>query len=765
MWKKEETVFFKKGVFLAFGVRRPYFFSSKIFLPMLHLVSLLATLLWRRSAGKMDVSAIHSKEGNDQAKTEAVASTSSTNVTNAPATAATNSEDNSESEPDREKEKDIEILKVTDSEEDCLIDLTTLLSQEKESPTEDICRTQIVHNSPLAEYMARRKKNKNSKTDTKTVSPDSTSKFPDISLNDVVTCSKKYGGTKNQSWSEKRHYHEKSQCCVQVDENSNLGLENRELSPTIMGERRASFSLSPTFKRKMKPFTECFKDYREGCYKMPIYSETTMQPAEKRKHSSSIQEHVIVIDSSSSSEQSSPCTSRKKYKKTLTRMWEWSDFGLKYRQKRSEYPGVEFSIMSYNLLAQDLLESHPHLYANSNWEVLVWEYRRARLLEEIDEHLPDIMCLQEVQCNHYDDFLKPKLEKRGYFGIYCKKSGNQSDGCATFFKVMKFELLNFRQVFYQKGGILDRCNVGLIVSLKPKASVPNLDSSELYVANTHLLFNPRRGDVKLAQLIILFAELDKVAYKCHLNSNTVIYHPTIVCGDFNFEPFCHIYDLIASRYLHYEGLQIQEMAGMSRSYSGRDNYLTKDFFPSYLNITNSCQFAETVKERNLKEASKLLKKSSVCAEQSKNTKEKPSKSTVSDNSPKHSPQSRDISVPPGLEEMLTPMSSGEISHYFNFVSTYKHVIKHEKHFKVEVTSYHEFTCATTDYIFYNVDRTSTHSKKNRGRLGNSSVPEGRLKLLCRYGLFSREDVKKMDKLPNAEFGSDHFSLIVHFLLT
>lgn len=264
----------------------------------------------------MDVSAIHSKEGNDQAKTEAVASTSSTNVTNAPATAATNSEDNSESEPDREKEKDIEILKVTDSEEDCLIDLTTLLSQEKESPTEDICRTQIVHNSPLAEYMARRKKNKNSKTDTKTVSPDSTSKFPDISLNDVVTCSKKYGGTKNQSWSEKRHYHEKSQCCVQVDENSNLGLENRcELSPTIMGERRASFSLSPTFKRKMKPFTECFKDYREGCYKMPIYSETTMQPAEKRKHSSSIQEHVIVIDSSSSSEQSSPCTSRKsKYK-------------------------------------------------------------------------------------------------------------------------------------------------------------------------------------------------------------------------------------------------------------------------------------------------------------------------------------------------------------------------------------------------------------------------------------------------------------------
>ena len=347
----------------------------------------------------------------------------------------------------------------------------------------------------------------------------------------------------------------------------------------------------------------------------------------------------------------------------------------------------------------------------------------------------------------------------GYLGIYCKKSGHQSDGCATFFKVMKFELLNFRQVFYQKGGVLDRANVGLIVSLKPKTSIPSLDSSELYIANTHLLFNPRRGDVKLAQLILLFAELDKAAYKCHLNSNTIIYHPTIVCGDFNFEPFCNIYKLIVSRYLHYEGLLVREMAGTSESDYGRDYYLPKDFFPSYLYITNSCQFAETVKERNLKEASKLLKESSLPADQLENTKEKPSDEEA-ENSQQSSPP-----VPPGLEEMLTPLNAGEVNHFFNFVSTYEHVTKDKRYCKVEVTSYHNRTCSTTDYIFYNVDKKVTRSKKSRAHSGSGSVTEGRLKLLRRYGLFSTEEVRKMDRLPNAQLGSDHFSLLAHFLLT
>lgn len=32
----------------------------------------------------------------------------------------------------------------------------------------------------------------------------------------------------------------------------------------------------------------------------------------------------------------------------------------------------------------------------------------------------------------------------------------------------------------------------------------------IFVGNTHLLFNPRRGDVKLSQLGLLFANMQKV---------------------------------------------------------------------------------------------------------------------------------------------------------------------------------------------------------------------------------------------------------------
>lgn len=499
----------------------------------------------------------------------------------------------------------------------------------------------------------------------------------------------------------------------------------------------------------MKPFQECFEGYRANCFQEPTSPELPTQQKEKRKYSC-IEEPVSIIDLTSEeiSTSKETSTSRKRSKQTFNRHWEWSNFGLKCKKRPQKYPGVQFSIMSYNLLAQDLLEFHSHLYSCCDSQVLLWEYRRARLLEEIDKYLPDIMCFQEVQCDHYEDFLKPNLEKRGYMGIYCQKTGFQSDGCATFFQVMKFEVLNFQKVHYEKGGVLDRCNVGLIVNLKPYTSDNNLEVGELCIANTHLLFNPRRGDVKLGQLILLLAELDKAAYKYHQSADNIVYHPTILCGDFNFEPFCRIYELIVSQHLRYSGLLIREMAGVSDKHFGRDAYLSKDFFPTHLNITDSCQFVKTVKERNLISASKLSTESLLTEEedQSRELKEKSSHTAVCEDSRQPSPTSNEFSLP---EEMLKPMGSGKVSHFFDFVSVYDHVIKHRKRRIVEVTTYHDRACETTDYIFYNVN----------------SDTNGRLKLLYRYGLFSKEEVYKMDRLPNAELGSDHFSLIAHFLLT
>lgn len=59
--------------------------------------------------------------------------------------------------------------------------------------------------------------------------------------------------------------------------------------------------------------------------------------------------------------------------------------------------------------------------------------------------------------------------------------------------------------------LLDRDNVGLVLLLQPK--VPGAVSPVICVANTHLLYNPRRGDIKLTQLAVLLAEISSVAHQ------------------------------------------------------------------------------------------------------------------------------------------------------------------------------------------------------------------------------------------------------------
>lgn len=53
---------------------------------------------------------------------------------------------------------------------------------------------------------------------------------------------------------------------------------------------------------------------------------------------------------------------------------------------------------------------------------MAWHYRKRNLLKELLTHRPDIMCLQEVQSDHFTEFLQPELTKAGYTGIYKKKT-------------------------------------------------------------------------------------------------------------------------------------------------------------------------------------------------------------------------------------------------------------------------------------------------------------------------------------------------------
>ncbi|PIA55166.1 hypothetical protein AQUCO_00800120v1 [Aquilegia coerulea] len=73
-------------------------------------------------------------------------------------------------------------------------------------------------------------------------------------------------------------------------------------------------------------------------------------------------------------------------------------------------PPPTFRVLTYNLLA-DCLVNKSHSYC-LDW-AQSWDYRRQNLLREITSYNADILCLQEVQSNHYDNFLRPELDKLG----------------------------------------------------------------------------------------------------------------------------------------------------------------------------------------------------------------------------------------------------------------------------------------------------------------------------------------------------------------
>ncbi len=55
---------------------------------------------------------------------------------------------------------------------------------------------------------------------------------------------------------------------------------------------------------------------------------------------------------------------------------------------------------------------------------LHWHYRKRNLLRELLSHKADILCLQEVQSDHYLDFWAPELQRAGWvWGLAVRHPG------------------------------------------------------------------------------------------------------------------------------------------------------------------------------------------------------------------------------------------------------------------------------------------------------------------------------------------------------
>ncbi|CAF3405917.1 unnamed protein product [Rotaria sp. Silwood1] len=252
----------------------------------------------------------------------------------------------------------------------------------------------------------------------------------------------------------------------------------------------------------------------------------------------------------------------------------WSNTANQQYFRRYPQQHFKFHLVCYNILSQALLEDNRFLYVNCLRNNLKWYRRKDRLFRELLRQDADILCLQEMENYHYENDFRPTFMQHGYDSIYLKRTGDKSDGCCIFYKMNRLRLIESKTVpFYQKDiRILDRDNCGLIALFQPIA--PNVSSDDIFcVATTHLLFSPKRGDIKLAQIQYFLAEIDRLAIK---DPYTNSYYPIILCGDFNAQHQSPLIQFLLDKYIKYDDYRCIEISGQ------KENSIVNNRFSSQL---------------------------------------------------------------------------------------------------------------------------------------------------------------------------------------
>ncbi|XP_043788147.1 protein angel isoform X2 [Apis laboriosa] len=462
----------------------------------------------------------------------------------------------------------------------------------------------------------------------------------------------------------------------------------------------------------MEPFLETYYNSSNG-YEIPLTC-----PSENLACESNMQTVVLGTDTcveTSMSLKDKYITDKQRYK--AMRKWKYSK-----REKLTSNSEECFilRVLSFNILAQYLLETYRFLYKEHDKQALCWEIRRQLLLEEILAAQANVICLQEMQEEHLEEFLIP-FKELGYNYLYKRRTNDKKDGLLFLYHSDQLTLIDYSKVeLYQSGiELLSRDNVGIIAKLAVKRN-PQI---QLVIATTHLLYNPRRNDVRLGQTQLLLAEIERVAFLENTMTGSK-YLPIILMGDFNLEPHSGVYKFIVEGAFEYQGkgknLEQTEYRPLSNS-----------LIPPRLFITDNCQHFNVLKHRLHGEGTdKVMLESSEHQKLEENISANNSSNYCEVNTDTTNLQTIEIA-----DDYHVKFCSGTLTHPFHFNSVYKHKNYHGER---EVTT-NQGEWITVDYIFYSG-----------------------LELLEKYNLPTK--CENLPTIPNFAVGSDHFCLGATFKL-
>ncbi|KAF8111365.1 hypothetical protein N665_0076s0338 [Sinapis alba] len=248
--------------------------------------------------------------------------------------------------------------------------------------------------------------------------------------------------------------------------------------------------------------------------------------------------------------------SKERISDSLERQWVFSPSNFRNIKDK-------LVLVSYNLLGVDNASNHMDLYYNIPPQHLDWSRRKHLICKEISRYNATILCLQEV--DRFDD-LDCLLKNRGFQGVHKRRTGEASDGCSIFWKENLFKLLHHQEIEFDRFGL--RNNVAQLCVLEmncedPESKLPvqsseqtSTSSRRLVVGNIHVLFNPKRGDIKLGQVRLLLER----AYKLSQEWGNI---PVAIAGDLNSTPTSAIYDFVASADLDTQLHDRRQISGQS----------------------------------------------------------------------------------------------------------------------------------------------------------------------------------------------------------
>ncbi|XP_056130383.1 2',5'-phosphodiesterase 12 [Lampris incognitus] len=207
-------------------------------------------------------------------------------------------------------------------------------------------------------------------------------------------------------------------------------------------------------------------------------------------------------------------------------------------------------VVSYNILADIYAQtdlSKTVLYPYCAPYALQLDYRQNLVKKELAGYNADIICLQEVDTGVFVDSLGPALDAFGLDGVFRVKE-KQHEGLGTFYRRSKLRLLSCHDIILSEALTSDPLHAGLLerVSANPtlkdkvlqrstalQASVfedLSEPSRKICVANTHLYWHPKGGNIRLIQMGVALRHLS------HVISEVAPGAPLLFSGDFNSTP-------------------------------------------------------------------------------------------------------------------------------------------------------------------------------------------------------------------------------------